>query len=96
VEKVEPLETDIDVVLGDLGGVNLLHGDLGEVLDVALMNSPMGSFSIFTFFCGLRPSWYFSLKTQYPLSRPLTLGFNRSTGTSSATAGMTTAQRRPP
>lgn len=42
VEEAEPLEADVDVVLGDLGGVDLLHGDLGEVLDAALHEQPHG------------------------------------------------------
>jgi hypothetical protein len=36
VEEAEPLEADVDVVLGELGGVDLLHGDPGQVLDAAL------------------------------------------------------------
>jgi hypothetical protein len=36
VEEAEPLEADVDVVLGELGGVDHVHGDLGEVPDAAV------------------------------------------------------------
>jgi hypothetical protein len=30
------LEPDVDIVLGELGGVDLLHGNVGEVLDAVV------------------------------------------------------------
>lgn len=42
VEEAEPLEADIDVVLGELGSIDLFHGNLGEVLDAVLHEQPHG------------------------------------------------------
>ncbi|BAS72074.1 Os01g0357150 [Oryza sativa Japonica Group] len=36
VEEAEPLEPHVDVLLGELVGLDLLHGHLGELLDAAL------------------------------------------------------------
>jgi hypothetical protein len=42
VEEAEPLEPYVDVVLGELVGVDLLHGHLGELLDAVLHEQPHG------------------------------------------------------
>jgi hypothetical protein len=39
VEEAEPLEADVDVVLGELVGVDLLDGHLGELLDAVRMQN---------------------------------------------------------
>jgi hypothetical protein len=36
VEEAEPLEPHVDVLLGELVGLDLLHGHLGELLDATL------------------------------------------------------------
>lgn len=34
------LEPDVNIVLGELGGVDLLHGNVGEVLDAVVHEQP--------------------------------------------------------
>ena len=42
MEEAEPLEANVDVILGELGSVDLLHGDLGEVTNVVVHELPHG------------------------------------------------------
>jgi hypothetical protein len=86
VEEAKPLEADVDVVLGELGGVDLLHGDLGRSLMSSSTNCPMGSFSGFTFSYGFSPVRYFSFRAQYPPSHSSTLDSSHSVRTSSRVA----------
>jgi hypothetical protein len=87
VEEGDPLEADVDVVLGELGGVDLLHGDLGRSLMSSSTNCPMGFVSSFTFSCGFSPVRYFSFRAQPPPSHTSTLDSSRSVGTSSRVIG---------